>query len=204
MINNFKDTNNNNKSSIDNILQNKDDYKLLSKVAYKKHQNNIEDAIKNTNYKYDPQLSSQTEKVFYNPISKETVISHTGTNFGSKKWYNDLRSDNAILWGLEKQDKRFKNAQSHLNKVKNKYGDNNIIVTGNSLGGSISEQLARSNPNVNSIAFNRGSGPLQQFRKRPKNLIDISSRNDSISYFSRSSKGKIKQNIINNKGWHSI
>ena len=118
MINTFKE--NDNKSSIDNILQNKDDYKLLSKVAYKKHQNNIEDAIKNTNYKYDPQLSSQTEKVFYNPISKETVISHTGTNFGPRKWYNDLRSDNAILWGLEKQDKRFKNAQSHLNKVKNK------------------------------------------------------------------------------------
>ena len=112
--------------------------------------------------KYDPELSSQTEKVFYNPISKETVISHTGTNFGSKKWYNDLRSDNAILWGLEKQDKRFKNAQSHLNKVKNKYGDN-ITVTGHSLGGSISEQLARSNPNVNSIAFNRGSGPWIHF-----------------------------------------
>ena len=33
MINNFKDTNNNKKSSIDNILQNKADYKLLSKVA---------------------------------------------------------------------------------------------------------------------------------------------------------------------------
>ena len=44
--------------------------------------------------------------------------------------------------GLEKQDKRFKNAQSHLNKVKNKYGTN-ITVTGHSLGGSISEQLAR-------------------------------------------------------------
>ena len=58
----------------------KDDYKSLSKVAYKKHQNNIEDAIKNTNYKYEPQLSSQTEKVFYNLMSKETVISHTGTN----------------------------------------------------------------------------------------------------------------------------
>ena len=202
MINTFKE--NDNKSSIDNLLQNKDDYKLLSKVAYKKHQNNIEDAIKNTNYKYDPQLSSQTEKVFYNPISKETVISHAGTNFGSKKWYNDLRSDNAILWGLEKQDKRFKNAQSHLNKVKNKYGDNNIIVTGHSLGGSISEQIARSNPNVNSIAFNRGSGPLQSFRKRPKNLIDISNRNDPIGYFSRSSKGKRKNNSINNKGWHSI
>ena len=203
MINTFKE--NDNKSSIDNLLENKDDYKLLSKVAYKKHQNNIENAIKHTNYKHDPELSSQTEKVFYNPISKETVISHAGTNFGSKKWYNDLRSDNGILWGLEKQDKRFKNAQSHLNKVKNKYGDNNnIIVTGHSLGGSISEQLARSNPNINSKAFNRGSGQLQQFRKRPKNLIDISNRNDPISYFSRSSKGKMKNNIINNKGWHSI
>ena len=30
-----------------------------------------------------------------------------------KKWYNDLRSDNAVLWGFEKQGKRFKNAQSH-------------------------------------------------------------------------------------------
>ena len=95
MINTFKE--NDNKSSIDNILQNKDDYKLLSKVAYKKHQNNIENAIQHTNYKYDPELSSQNEKVFYN--TKETVISHAGTNFGSKKWYNDLRSDNAIVWG---------------------------------------------------------------------------------------------------------
>ena len=62
MINTFKE--NDNKSSIDNILQNKDDYKLLSKVAYKKHQNNIENAIQHTNYKYDPSLSSQTEKYF--------------------------------------------------------------------------------------------------------------------------------------------
>ena len=94
MINTFKE--NDNKSSIDNILQNKDDYKLLSKVASKKHQSNIENAIQHTNYKYDPELSSQTEKVFYNPNTKETVISHAGTIFGSKKWYNDLRSDNAF------------------------------------------------------------------------------------------------------------
>ena len=91
--------------------------------------------------------------------------------------------------GLEKKDKRFKNVQSHLNEVRNKYG-NNITVTGHSLGGSISEQLARSNPNINSIAFNWGSGPLQQFRKKPKKLIDVSNRNDPISFFSRSRKGK--------------
>ena len=37
-----------------------------------------------------------------------------------------------------------------------------------------------------------------------KKLIDISNRNDPISYFSRSRKGKRKNNIINNEGWHSI
>ena len=63
MINTFKE--NDNKSSIDNLLQNKDDYKLLAKTAYKKHQNNIERAIEHTNYKYDPDLSTTTEKVFF-------------------------------------------------------------------------------------------------------------------------------------------
>ena len=51
MINNFKK--NDNKSSIDNILQNKDDYKLLSKVANKKHQHIIENASQHINYKDD-------------------------------------------------------------------------------------------------------------------------------------------------------
>ena len=102
---------------------------------------------------------------------------------------------------MEKQNKRFKQSQEHLDKVKNKYGNDKITVIGHSLGGSISEQLAKSNPNINSIAFNRFSGPLQGFRKRPKNFIDISNRNNPLSYFSRS---KGKNNIINNKGWHSI
>ena len=124
----FKENRDNANNAIDNTLNTHEDYIILSKVASKKHQPNIEKAIEHTNYKYDPSLSSQTEKVFYNPNTKETVISHTGTNFGSRKWYNDLKSDHAILWGLEKQDKRFKNAQSHLNKVKSKYGNDNMII----------------------------------------------------------------------------
>ena len=99
MLNNFKE-NDNNKSVIDNLLQNKDDYKLLSTVAYKKHQNNIENAIEHTNYKYDPDLSTQLQKVFHNPNTKETVISHSGTNFRDKNIFNDLKADTAsyIFW----------------------------------------------------------------------------------------------------------
>ena len=85
--------------------------------------------------------------------------------------------------------------------MKTKYGDIKYTSTGHSLGGSVSSQLVKSNPNIHSIAFNRFSGPLQSFRKRSKNTIDISNRNDPLSYFSRS---KGKHNIINNIGWHSI
>ena len=62
MINTFKENDNN------NILQNKDDYKLLSKVAYKKHQNNIENAIQHTNYKYDP------ESIYHHKLKRFFII----------------------------------------------------------------------------------------------------------------------------------
>ena len=45
---NFKENTYNTNSAIDNMLQNKDDYTTLSKVAYKKHQPNIEKAIEHT------------------------------------------------------------------------------------------------------------------------------------------------------------
>ena len=88
---------------------------------------------------------------------------------------------------MEIQNKRFKNSQNHLNKVKNQSGDDiKYVTTGHSLGGSISSHIAKSNPNISNIGFNRFSGPLQSFQKRPKNFIDISNRNDPLSYFSRS------------------
>ena len=155
-----------------------------------------------TPYKYDSELSTNTEKVFFNP-DKEVVIAHSGTNFSSKNIFNDLKADASVLFGLENQNERFKNSQNHLNKVKNKYGDKyKYISTGHSLGASVSSQISKKNPDVYSIGFHRFSGALQSFRKRNKNFIDISNRNDPLSYFSRS--GSKKNNIINNKGWHSI
>ena len=81
MIDTFKDTADKN-STLDNILQNQNDYKLLSKMAYKKHAYIIENGIKYTPYKYDSELSTTTEKVFFNP-DKEVIIAHSGTNFRS-------------------------------------------------------------------------------------------------------------------------
>ena len=64
MIDNFKELSNDN--TLHNILQNKDYYKLLSKSAYKKYNDNIENSIKYTPYKYCNDLSTTTKKVFIN------------------------------------------------------------------------------------------------------------------------------------------
>ena len=43
-----------------------------------------------------------------------------------------------------------------------------ITVTGYNLGGFINEHSARSNPNINSICLNRGSGLWQSLKKDQK------------------------------------
>ena len=57
--------------------------------------------------------------MFYKP-NKEVVIANTGTNFKSKNIFDDLKADTSVLVGLEKQNKRFKQSQDHLNKAKKK------------------------------------------------------------------------------------
>ena len=93
-----------------------------------------------------------------------------------------------LCYGSRKQDLK---GQSYLNKVNSKYGDN-INFTGHGLDGSIIDYLARSNHDIKTIAFSRGSGALQTFRKRPKKFIDVSNRNDPILYFERNCERKRK------------
>ena len=63
---------------------------------------------------YDPELSTQTEKVFYKP--DEVVIAHSGTNFRSPNIFTYLKTDFAVFYGFEKQNKTFIHSQNHLNK----------------------------------------------------------------------------------------
>ena len=87
---------------------------------------NTEKAIRHANFKYDPSLSSHTEKVLHTSSTNETVILHTGTNVGSFKWTNTF-----------------------------KY----------SLGGSITDHLARSNHDIKATSFIRGSVYIINFEK---------------------------------------
>lgn len=88
----------------------------------------------------DHDLSTKYIAVVRNDVLGETYINHRGTKL---KDFNDLSADIAIATGTQAQHKRFKEAEEHLQKVKEKYGNDNIILTGHSLGGAVSGHLAR-------------------------------------------------------------
>jgi hypothetical protein len=72
-------------------------------------------------------------------------------------------------------------------------GDGNVITTtGHSLGGQLSKHVNDSYKGKvhQNIAFSRGSGLLEPFRRKQQNTIDVSNRNDLISLGARLQGGK--------------
>ena len=104
----------------------------------------------------------------------------------------DLVSDAAIAFGMEKHDKRFKQADDHFKKVSEKYKDYSIDTTGHSLGGQLSKYVNDKNKGKveKNITFSRGTGLLEPFRKKERNTLDVSNVYDHISIGARFQGGK--------------
>ena len=172
-----------------------DNYKQLSGLAYKSigDRDSISSDASKLGYNLDTDLSNDETKVFVNPNDKKAVVAYRGTQLNRRKSAKkDLISDAAILFGAEKHDKRFKEANSHFQNVKDKYKDFQLDTTGHSLGGQLAKyvtdkNLDKVNKNVN---FNRGSGLFEPFRKKSNKTIDVSNKNDIISATTRLQGGK--------------
>ena len=169
-----------------------DKYKTFAKLAYDPIAQS-EDINRQTDplgYRLDPSLSTDETKVFVNPTSKHVVTSYRGTK---PTRFKDLKSDVAIFRGNERTDPRFQQASDHFSKVSEKYGSSHSIdTTGHSLGGQLAKHVndthrGKVSKNVN---FSRGSGLLEPFRKKQRNSIDVSNRNDLISLGARLQGGK--------------
>lgn len=85
----------------------------------------------------DSKLSSIDRAVFFNPENKKAVIAYRGTELGksSTRW-RDIGADLAIAFGAQGANNRFKNAERVARAAINKYGYENVLLTGHSLGGS--------------------------------------------------------------------
>lgn len=112
-------------------------------------------------YNYDADLSNKKTRVYHNPETGKTIISHKGTDPTDKK---DLVNDALLSVGLLNRytSKRVKKAEDVAKKTQAKYGDN-ISSTGHSLGGKLANITAQKLDvkNSKSEVYNSGSSPLE-------------------------------------------
>ena len=120
-------------------------------------------------------MSTPESKVFTDAKGKPHIAFR-----GSKRVMDYLGSDLKLALGLEKYDRRFKEAQ-HLTKlVEDKYGQG-ADVFGHSLGGSLAE---KSGAKGKITTYNKGVGLFDIGRKVGSNQVDHRSKNDVVSLLS--------------------
>lgn len=84
-------------------------------------------------YEIDPELSNRNRTTYVNRDTGKAVMSFRGTNVKNKA---DLGTDALLALGLKDFSSRFKNANRASKKALQKYGKDNVVFTGHSLGGS--------------------------------------------------------------------
>ena len=131
------------------------DYAALAKNSYKGEET--------VGYVIDPFLSD-TEATVYVDSSGKAILSFKGTQpTDSKEAPSDLAADYHIVRGVEQHSYEFEHALIHANKVIKKYGVQNVVAVGHSLGGTkamyVSHMLG-----IHAEVFNAGWSPADVFR----------------------------------------
>ena len=113
-------------------------------------------------YEYVDDLSSKRQAVFYNKDLNQSFLAQRGTKPTDLQ---DLYQDAQIATGLFGENSlRSTEGAKTINNIRDRYKDVQITNTGHSLGGSTANVLGKQF-NMNTIAFNQGSGITQPFKK---------------------------------------
>ena len=113
-------------------------------------------------YEYVDDLSSKRQAVFYNKDLNKSFLAQRGTKPSD---FQELYQDAQILTGMFGQNSlRPTEGAKTINNIRDRYKDVEITNTGHSLGASTANILGKQF-NMNTIAFNQGSGITQPFKK---------------------------------------
>lgn len=114
-------------------------------------------------YLHDKELSTDLNKVFYNPSDKRVIFSVAGTNIKSLR---DIATDAYLAFlgtsGL-KSTNRYKEAENVMKNVREKYPKSKKTLIGHSIASSIVSTLAEKDENVK--GFGTGSGLYPEKKK---------------------------------------
>jgi len=181
---------------VSGLSETQKEYALLSDVAYKSGgSRGKESYLRRTGlgeYKLDKTLSNKNHSVLVHGDGR-TVVSFRGT-----KETSDIGTDLLLGLGVEKHSKRFQDSGEVVDQVIKKYGRDNLVLTGHSLGGSIAHTLGRER-DLEVHAFNPGSavshvrdtlGTHLRGDARENKSFLYSTGSDPISWLARGSTGE--------------
>jgi len=109
---------------------------LKSSYGNKKSKKNLE----KEGYQMDSSLSNHNQQVWYNPNDRKLMVNVAGTH-NLSDWGTDLY----LALGHLKHTNRYKEADSTLEKAREKYKPAQTVVTGHSLGSTIGAYMADKN-----------------------------------------------------------
>jgi len=155
-----------------NIIEEDYNYAVASNLTYENLYNNndlestqarLEEAM--PSWTIDKELSDTRSLVLHD--GENTILAFRGTDPFGYDTKADLGADFNILIGANRdnmdtnllQPTRFQHAEDKFNAVEQKYGKDNLMLSGHSLGGGIADYIGRKN-SVDAVVFNAGESPI--------------------------------------------
>ena len=132
-------------------------------------------------YEKDMELSQKKDRVYVHKDTKQAYVVHRGTNPMDPA---DLATDVALGLGAQKYTPRFRKAKRLTAKTQKKYGKENTIAMGHSLGGAIATESGADKR----ITYNRGVGLGHVGRKTKKGQVDYRTNGDAVSFLSKTTR----------------
>jgi pimeloyl-ACP methyl ester carboxylesterase len=138
-------------------------------------------------WEIDKDLSAYNRGVFHKNGKAKVVF--RGTMLNNPR---DYGTDFLIAFGLDGYSSRVQTATDTVSKTIEKYGHENVSLTGHSLGGYLAAHLSRVF-DIDAIGFDTAMSPLEIFKQRQYNKFhSVSTYYDPVSVFTRYTPG-VKQ-----------
>jgi hypothetical protein len=134
--------------------------------------------MKKYGYIRDKKLSNHNEQIYYNPSDREMLMTVAGSHNLS-----DWGTDVYLAAGKIKSTNRYKEADNILKKAKQKYHPKETIISGHSMGATISGYIASKEDRV--ITLDKGATIGQKVRN---NETHYRTSGDIISLLNANSK----------------
>lgn len=120
-------------------------------------------------YTIDPEFSDRNRTLYVDDKSGKAILAFRGTKLSgdqSSKWA-DLGADALIAMGIQDASARFRGSRKVAKQVIAKYGKDNVVLTGHSLGGSQALYVHhRLFDKPEAHAFNAGISPVDVMRSK--------------------------------------